>query len=445
VLQEKSFDTLKSETLHFPNVSSLMKISLGLILFTMISTVMVYAQTSSDDAVVQIIDGANIKNNIQYFDNPLFSSSPNSIITVINNDSVSHKLVSGTDNSNRASNVNYDNFLVCEFNPNDTQTYSSQTDDNLCDFNKDNRIITDIIAPGNSVSFSLTEVGTYRIIDPDYPWMEFIIYSFPDSESKNVNSGFPVDDTITQQTPVSEPEPVITTSVETLSVTVDGMPFDVEYTVMGLNVYEIESDTDSMSLIFYVNVNDSTGTLNVTFDRIFFDSIYDGEDDSFFVLADGDETISREIQTTANSRTLTIEIPSGAEELEIIGSVFGITKELPSVIEAPVIEAPVIEAPVIEAPVIEAPVIEAPVIEAPPTNECGPGTVLENDVCVLDQRCGPGTVLENDVCVLDQTPVSPSSSGNSKELIMGVTVAFVIAGIIGVIFAIISKANRNKH
>ncbi len=284
------------------------------------------------------------------------------MITVINNDSVSHKLVSGTDNSNRASSINYDNFLVCEFNPNDTQTYDTQTDDNLCDFNKDNRIITDIIAPGNSVSFSLTEVGTYRIIDPDYPWMEFVIYSFPDSESNNVNSGFPVDDTITDQTPVSEPEPVITSSVETLSVTVDGMPFDVEYTVMGLNVYEIESDTDSMSLIFYVDVNDSTGTLNVTFDRIFFDSIYDGEDDSFFVLADGDETISREIQTTTDSRTLTIEIPSGTEELEIIGSVFGITKELPSVIETPVIETPV---------------IETPVIETLPTNECGPGTVLE--------------------------------------------------------------------
>ena len=35
------------------------------------------------------------------------------------------------------------------------------------------------------------------------------------------------------------------------------MPFDVEYTTIGLSVYEIESDTDSMSLIFYVNVNDS--------------------------------------------------------------------------------------------------------------------------------------------------------------------------------------------
>ena len=146
----------------------------------------------SDDTVVQIIDGANIEDNLQYFDNPLFSSSPGSIITVINNDSVSHKLVSGSDNSNRASTINYDTFLVCEFDPTpDSQTISNQDDNNPCDFNKDNRIITDIIPPGDSVSFSLTEVGTYRIIDPDYPWMEFVIYSFPDSDSGNVNSGFP--------------------------------------------------------------------------------------------------------------------------------------------------------------------------------------------------------------------------------------------------------------
>jgi len=178
VLQERSFDSLKSETLHFPNLSSLMKISLGLILFTMISTVLVYAQTSSEDAVVQIIDGAYLEDNPQYLDNTLFSSSPGSTITVVNNDSVSHKLVSGSDNSNRGSNINYDTFLVCEFDPTNAQTISNQNDSNLCDFNKDNRIITDIIPPGDSVSFSLTEVGTYRIIDPDYPWMEFVIYSF---------------------------------------------------------------------------------------------------------------------------------------------------------------------------------------------------------------------------------------------------------------------------
>ena len=60
--------------------------------------------------------------------------------------------------------------------------------------------------------------------------MEFVIYSFPDSESNNVNSGFPVDDRIHEQIPISESEPMPAPSIETLSVTVDGMPFDVEYT-----------------------------------------------------------------------------------------------------------------------------------------------------------------------------------------------------------------------
>ena len=96
-------------------------------------------------------------------------------------------------------------FLVCELNEKITPSSNNYgLDDNLCDFNKDNRIITDIIPPGESVSFSLTEVGTYRIIDPDYPWMEFVIYSFPDSESSNVNSGFPTADKIPEQISTSE-------------------------------------------------------------------------------------------------------------------------------------------------------------------------------------------------------------------------------------------------
>ena len=142
MLEKQNIDSSKSETLHFPNVSILMKISLGLILFTMISTVLVYAETS-DGAVVTIVKNGYLVDNSQYIDNTLFSSSPSSTITIINNDIVSHMLVSGTDNSNRASTINYDTFLVCEFDPNNTKTYDNQDDTTLCDFNKDNRIITD--------------------------------------------------------------------------------------------------------------------------------------------------------------------------------------------------------------------------------------------------------------------------------------------------------------
>jgi hypothetical protein len=418
----------------------------------MISTVMVYAQTS--DNTVTIVNDSYLEENFQHVDNTLFSSSPGSTITVINNDVVSHMLVSGSANSNRNSNINYDNFLVCEFDPNDNQSISNQDDNNACDFNKDNRIITEIIPPGASVSFTLNELGTYRIIDPDYPWIEFVIYSFQNSDSSdNVNSGFPEEENTSEPTVSSEPTPVTSPSLETLSVTVDGMPFNVNFSTMGLNVYEIESDTDSMSLIFYVDVSDSNGKLEVTFDREFFDSVYDGVDDQFFILSDGDETIFREIQNTPESRTLSIDVQLGTEELEIIGSEFGFSKVISvPVVETPVVETPVVETPVVETPVVETPVVETPVVEIVPTNDCGPGTVLENNVCVLDERCGPGTVLENNVCVLDSssstnspTVSNTSSPSSNKEMIISFSVAFGIAGVIGIILALIAKAHKKKE
>ena len=451
VLEKQNIGNLKSETLHFPNVSTLMKISLGLILFTMISTVLVYAQTT-DDIVIQIVENGYLEDNPSYLDNTVFSSIPGSKITVVNNDVVSHTLVSGSANSNSGSNKNYDSFLVCEFDPNSSKTYSNQDDNNQCDFNKDNRIIIDIIPPGDSVSFTITDLGTYRIIDPNYPWIEFMIYSFPDSDSSNnVNSGFLVDDESTEQTDASESKS--TPTVKTLSVTVDGMPFDVHFSTKGLTVYEIESDTDSMSLIFYVDVSDSTGKLDVTFERSFFDSVYDGIDDQFFILSDGDETVFRETQTSSESRALSIDVPLGTEELEIIGSEFGFSKVVSIPIEQPVEEQ----------------VVEEQVVETVSTNECGPGTVLVDNVCVLDQRCGPGTVLVDNVCVLDSSESSSTESSSTessstessstessstessskpassnKEIITSFSIAFAIAGVIGIILALIAKAHKKK-
>ena len=221
---------------------------------------------------------------------------------------------------------------------------------------------------------------------------------------------------------------------ETISVDVDGTSFDVQYTAVGMTVTGIESDTESASLIFSVDVTDSTGILNVELERSFFDSIYDDTDDLFFILADGDEAISEEIQSTSQSRSLTITVPSGTEDLEIIGSVFNNS-----------VEEPIVEEPIVEEPIVEEPIVEEPIVENILNNECGPGTVLEDDICILDQRCGPGTILEDGACVLDSAPVTSSSSGNSKELIMSITVAFVIAGIIGIILALISRANRKKN
>nr|WP_299292976.1 hypothetical protein [Nitrosopumilus sp.] len=223
---------------------------------------------------------------------------------------------------------------------------------------------------------------------------------------------------------------------ETISVDVDGTSYDVEYAATGMSVSGIETDLDFVSLILSVDVPDGDGTLDITFERSFFDSVYQNEDDDFIILADGDEPNFTETSTTSQSRTLSITLPSGTEEIEIIGSVFGQDVE----------ETPVEETPVEETPIEETPVEETPIEETPRT-ECGPRTVLKDGVCTLDETCGPGTILEDGVCVLDSTPAASSGfiKGFGKELGYGVVAAFVIAGAVGIILALMSKASKSSN
>ena len=204
---------------------------------------------------------------------------------------------------------------------------------------------------------------------------------------------------------------------ETISIDIEGTSYDVEYTATGMTVSSVEADLDFVSLIMTVDVTDSPGTLDIAFDRSFFDSTFEGEDDDFIILADGDEPIFTETETTSQSRTLSIELPAGTEEVEIVGSVFG-----QSVEETP-----------------------EPVEETPKT-ECGPGTVLKDGVCVLDESCGPGTVLEDGVCVLESTsqPSTTSVKGMGKEMVTGIIAAFVVAGAVGIVLGLISKASKSR-
>ena len=302
---------------------------------------------------------------------------------------------------------------------------------------------------------------------------------------------------------------------ETISVDVDGTSYDVDYTVSGMSVSGIESDTDFISLIISVSVTDSQGILDITFDRTFFDSVYEGVDDDFIILVDGDEPNFSETETTSQSRTLSIELPVGTEEIEIIGSVFGRTleetpsepeetpsepEETPSEPEETVAEKQIPAAFVdaskdpkfyVERYVTESsyktwfednysdytlhealdiskseldkliaeiekdnstPVPEETPEESPKTTECGPGTILKDGACVLDERCGPGTVLKDGTCVVESQTSAPQTSvqqsisfkGLGKELGYGLIAAFIVTGAIAIILALMSKASKSS-
>jgi hypothetical protein len=228
---------------------------------------------------------------------------------------------------------------------------------------------------------------------------------------------------------------------ETTSVNVEGNTFDIEYTGDGVSVSGVEPDLDFISLIFTVDVTNSPGVLEITFERSFFDSVYQGSDDDFIVLADGDEPSYTETDTNSQFRTLSITLPSGTDEVEIIGSVFGQPTPEPTPEPTPVPPTP---EPTPVPPTPTPTPKEDDKVDDKPKTECGQGTILKDGVCMLDERCGAGTVLKDGVCVVESVPVTTTPKGLGKELIYGFIAAFVVAGIIGIILALMGKVGKSS-
>jgi len=88
----------------------------------------------------------------------------------------------------------------------------------------------------------------------------------------------------------------------------------------GVTVESYQLDYEVNSVILEVQVTDTMGGLEMTFDREFLDSIYQGEDDEFLVLGDGDLLSYTETNTTNLSRTIEINVTSDIEEVEIFAS-----------------------------------------------------------------------------------------------------------------------------
>ena len=141
---------------------------------------------------------------LSYFFPNRLSIEPGTSITIVNDDVVEHTIVSGTGlgTNSRAS---QGKFVYCDTpQPELPEGFSSLAENKIadsnqspssnllynvaCTFSFDGRIHTGILQPGESWTASFDDPGFYRLIDPDYPWMNIVVYSFPETDSEVIRS-----------------------------------------------------------------------------------------------------------------------------------------------------------------------------------------------------------------------------------------------------------------
>jgi len=112
-----------------------------------------------------------------YFSVDRIAIEPGTTVTFVNDDTVSHTIVSGSGLGSHSSALTGSFQLCAEDESNVPEGFSYvQTG---CDFSLDGRINTGVLSPGQSVSVTFEDAGFYRIIDPDFPWVSLTVYSFP--------------------------------------------------------------------------------------------------------------------------------------------------------------------------------------------------------------------------------------------------------------------------
>ena len=106
------------------------------------------------------------------------------------------------------------------------------------------------------------------------------------------------------------------TDVTTIKVSKSG--FSMHYQIKGGKVLDAKINLESKSLIIFIETA-SDGELKATIPRALIDAKVGNNDDSFFVIVDGEE-VHYEENRAGQYRTLTIPFVNGNAEIEIIGT-----------------------------------------------------------------------------------------------------------------------------
>jgi predicted secreted protein with PEFG-CTERM motif len=97
-----------------------------------------------------------------------------------------------------------------------------------------------------------------------------------------------------------------------------GKSYTVSYDVTGATVTDISISPQDTSLLVTLT-SSSDGNLTMTMPRSLIDATTTSGDDQFFVLVDGADSDFTESKTV-DSRTISVSIPEGTTEVEVIGT-----------------------------------------------------------------------------------------------------------------------------
>ena len=115
------------------------------------------------------------------------------------------------------------------------------------------------------------------------------------------------------------------------------------YTSTGVDIVDFELDFKDIEVMLDVQVTEIPSTLEITFEREFFDSTNLDQDSEFTIIADGDLVYYDEIVTNSKLRTLKFNLSSDVELVEIFGThlkgiiaqspIIEVTEEIPTKVE----------------------------------------------------------------------------------------------------------------
>jgi len=117
-------------------------------------TIHILSGSSSQAGNANYIGNLN-PTRLNYLSQDRISVDPGTTITIVNDDDVSHSIISGTENYDDRNNP---------FTPNGI-------------------ISTGEIVSGESASITFDDTGFYRLYDPDYTWMRIVAYVFPEVDN----------------------------------------------------------------------------------------------------------------------------------------------------------------------------------------------------------------------------------------------------------------------